>query len=495
MPVEFLTEEQKKQYGKFCGEPNETQLARYFHLNEADRVLISKRRGGQNKIGVALQLTSVRFLGAFLPDITLAPENVKDFLVRQIPIVDADSPLDYAQRETTRREHTALIRKHYGYREFSTPPLAFRLSRILYSRVWINNERPSLMFDFATAWLLENKVLLPGVSTLSRLVAEVRTRADNRLWKYLSSLPSDEQKVKLELLLQVPEGKRISNFDSYRKGPTTISGPSFNEAVARYLELKDFDMCALNFAPIPPVRLKILARHAGIISMHKIARMPDEKRLAILVAFVKAFDIIALDDSLDVLDLLITNIAGVAKSLGQKNRLRSLKDLDKSALTLAEVCSLILDDEIDENKLREAIFAKTPRTQLQASVTTVHSLARPSDDKFHVELVEQYSRIRRFLPSLLKDIILKAAPAGERVLNAFRYLAMHDKSRKPILVNPPTDIVATSWRRLVFDEARLSPLLYGHVNVLGHYSFTLTEEIKNGRLRALNKVKNQNENP
>ena len=36
------------------------------------------------------------------------------------------------------------------------------------------------------------------------------------------------------------------------------------------------------------------------------------------------------------------------------------------------------------------------------------------------------------------------------------------------------------------DEKRLSPLLYGHVNVLGHYSFTLAEQIMMGQLRPLN---------
>ncbi len=35
------------------------------------------------------------------------------------------------------------------------------------------------------------------------------------------------------------------------------------------------------------------------------------------------------------------------------------------------------------------------------------------------------------------------------------------------------------------DEARLSPLRDKHVNMLGHYSFTLTEQVLNGQLRPL----------
>jgi len=38
------------------------------------------------------------------------------------------------------------------------------------------------------------------------------------------------------------------------------------------------------------------------------------------------------------------------------------------------------------------------------------------------------------------------------------------------------------------DEERLSPLAIGHVNVLGHYSFTLTEQVEKGQLRPLNRL-------
>lgn len=240
MPVDFLTAEHKAGYGQFTGEPNEVQLARYFHLDDADLAFIFKRRGEQNRLGVALQLTSVRFLGTFLDDLTLVPTNVKVFVGRQVSAYDVSVLANYAKRDATKREHATLIREQYGYHEFIKPPWQFRLSRQLLSRAWISNERPTLMFDFATGWLIQQKVLLPGVTTITRLISEIRERATNRLWLRLSSLPTTAQKVKLETLLKVPDGERTSCFDRYRKGPVTISSPAFNEAVERYKDLQAF---------------------------------------------------------------------------------------------------------------------------------------------------------------------------------------------------------------------------------------------------------------
>ena len=451
MPVDFLASEQKISYGQFSGEPNEVQLARYFHLDEFDLAFINNRRGNQNRFGVALQLGCVRFLGTFLSDLSQIPVNVQWFVARQLGLADVAILSIYAQRETTRREHAALIRNQYQYREF-TWPWSFRLSRILYTRSWISNERPSLLFDLATGWLIQHKILLPGASTLTRLISEIRERATNRLWQRLSALPTPAQITKLEKLLQIPEGSRTSCFDRYRKGPVTISGPAFNEAVDRYQELKAFGIHELDFTGIPPVRFKNIARHAGMISMHKIARMPENKRAAILVAFVKAYETIALDDALDILDLLITHIAGEAKKLGQKKRLRTLKDLDKSALALAEVCALILNESMHDELLRSAIFAKFPREKLAESIATVHELARPYDHNFQDEMIEQYGLVRRFLPKLLCDIEFKAAPAGKATSEAYQYLASRLESRKLLLEEAPLDIVSNPWKHLVFDK-------------------------------------------
>jgi hypothetical protein len=54
MAVDFLTVEQKFQYGQYPDEMDENLLYRYFDLDDTDLTFISARRGDQNRLGVAL---------------------------------------------------------------------------------------------------------------------------------------------------------------------------------------------------------------------------------------------------------------------------------------------------------------------------------------------------------------------------------------------------------------------------------------------------------
>ncbi len=203
------------------------------------------------------------------------------------------------------------------------------------------------------------------------------------------------------------------------------------------------------------MRLKNLARYAGMTSVFNIAGCHRRKGWRFWLPLSLHGNALALDDALDVLDAMLAVIIRDARKIGQKKRLRSLKDLDKSALALASACSYLLKEETPDESIRAEVFSYIPRQKLAEIITLVREIARPSDDNFHEEMVEQYGRVRRFLPHLLNTVkFFSSAPAGVTTLNACDYLSREFSSRRQFFDDAPTEIISRSWKRLVINKEK-----------------------------------------
>ena len=456
MPIGFLTDAQRRSYGRFNGEPTSDQLARYFHLDDGDLKIIGERRGDHNRLGFAVQLCTVRFLGAFLEDLSETAPGAVAFLGRQLRLQDPSIFSNYCLSEA-RWDHASEIQSRYGLHEFTDPSARFRLNRWLYALCWTGTDRPSALFDRAIAWLITHKILLPGVTVLERHIVRIRTRAQERVWLRLTQAVSAETKAKLEALLMVPEEGHVSMLDRLRKGPFLRSAPELVRALRRIDDVRGLGINLSVSSRVPPTRVPALARFATMAKASAIKRMPDHRRLGTLIAFVLNLEAIALDDALDLLDILITEIFADATRAGEKARLRTIKDLDEAAGRLGQVCALLLDPSVADSTLREAVFAVVKREDLEAALRQVESLVRPPEDMYYRELKESYRRVRTFLPSLLQTVRFGATPAGRPVLEALEFLRKPEEPEdRPHFDDPPLAIVTRAWRQYVFgDDERI----------------------------------------
>lgn len=113
MPVDFLSAGHQAAYGRYSEPLSATQLERFFHFDERDRALIDRRRGDHNRLGFAVQLGTVRFLGTFLSRPAEVPEVVAGPVAEELR-VDPGCLVDYAKREATHRQHAGEIQREYG---------------------------------------------------------------------------------------------------------------------------------------------------------------------------------------------------------------------------------------------------------------------------------------------------------------------------------------------------------------------------------------------
>jgi TnpA family transposase len=474
MPVDLLTEDQQRRYGRYSGEPTPAQLERFFHLDDKDRGLVGRCRSDHTRLGFAVQLATVRFLGTFLANPAEVPPGVVAYIARQLRITETGGLGRYATGEK-RWDHAAEIRRNYGYRDFHQSSEAAALARWLANRAWVSAERPSVLFDLATARLVERKVLLPGVTVLARLVAQVRDKAAARLWRTLARTLKPQQVARLETLLVAHEHSRQSPLERLRRAPTRVSVAGLVGALERLQEIRALGVGHIDLSAVPPVRVQALARYAAAARAQAVARMSSPRRQATLLAFAQVEEDTALDDVLDLLDQLVTAMLARVERAGQQRRLRSLKDLDAAALLLHGACLVLLDPGCTDRRVRETVFARIPRDQLSRAVALVSDLVGPADDHYFEDLRSRYSQVRRFLPALQEAVEFAATDAGRPVTEAICFLKTIEGQKRPDMSQAPQDLLTPAWKRVVIGpEGRIDRQLY---------TFCVLERLQDGLRR------------
>ena len=114
MPERWMTEAEIVRFTSYPTEIPEADVVTFFTLTENDRGLLSALRGDDSRLGFALQLCTLRYLGFVPADLSQSPSPAANFLARQLQ-VSPDIIDVYGERPQTRTDHLQEIERHLGF--------------------------------------------------------------------------------------------------------------------------------------------------------------------------------------------------------------------------------------------------------------------------------------------------------------------------------------------------------------------------------------------
>jgi TnpA family transposase len=475
MPGRFLSELERERLSQFPPEISAEDLITYFTLSARDLVFLADRRGDPNRLGLALQVGTLRYLG-FCPDnLADAPATVVTNLADQLQ-VNPTVLADYGRRSQTRTEHLQEVMAYLGFR-LAEPGDLEALKCWLVERA-MEHDRPTLLFQLAAERLYTARIVRPGITILERLVMSARDQAQQETFRRLEPLLTPERCTVLDNLLisKPPPDQTLLNW--LRQEATTNSPRAILSAIEKLTFLRQQGVDTWDLRQFSPNRSKQLAQLAQKSTSQALRRAPKERRYPILLAFLAQRLIETTDE---VVDLYIRCLA--------ETDARARRDLDEFRQTVARSTNetlhlfqalggILLDPEIADEQVRAAIYQAIPKERLQTAVEECERIVRPLDDNYFDFLASRYSYIRQFAPAFLEACRFRSHLKSYALLEAITLLRQLNQEQQRKLPETATlAFVRPKWLPYVVEAE-------GQIN-RRYYELCVLWELRND-LRAGN---------
>ncbi|MDT2688432.1 MULTISPECIES: DUF4158 domain-containing protein [Enterococcus] len=197
---ELLTPDQRNLFMSIPDDMSEHDIERHYTFTSEDLEFINKHRRNHNRLGIALQLAVLRYPGWTLFQIKDIPNQILDYIAKQIN-VSPEEYTQYAKRIATRNEHLEELRQQYGYKNLSFS--TYRIIAHYTLQCALENGNTDYLIRSTIEELRRQKVILPAMTTIERIVWEARQRAEDKIFKSLVFTLNESQKLQLDQLLDI----------------------------------------------------------------------------------------------------------------------------------------------------------------------------------------------------------------------------------------------------------------------------------------------------
>ena len=451
MPIGFLTDAERAQLNRFPNEIPHDDLSAFFTLTDGDIQEIDRQRGDPNRLGFALQLCALRYLG-FAPDeLGTAPATAIHFVAHQLGLTP-EALQTYGHRLHTRTDHLRRAQAHLGFRK-AAPADLNALAQWLLQRA-LEHDKPTLLLALACEQLRREHIVRPGITRLEQLVATARHQAQEETYRRLLPLLTPSRRSWLDALLQ-PEASIGSRtpLTWLRGAATAATAPQIRTTLEKieflqHTGVADWDLSLLN-----PNRIKFLAQIGRKATNQSLQRTPIRRRYPILIAFLKQALLMLTDEVVEMFDQCLWDCHTDAKKDLEEFQHRMASATNEKLRLFRNLGQVLLDPTVEDVAVRAVSFQRVPADLLRTALEETDRLIRPRSDAYVDYFGNRYSYVRQFAPIFLQRLTFRSSRGDEALLKAIDLLCALDanKSRQPVPASAPLSFVPAAWRAYVID--------------------------------------------
>ena len=369
----------------------------------------------------------------------------------------------YAAGQRTIFQHQADIRRRLKLRLFGRAEREALMGHLAGEARHL--ERADGLVASAEAYLREAGVLLPAVSTVRRLVGEIRAdaagEAERRIEQELPPSVRRELQSLLDVEVEAGRERGLSALQSLKEPPGPTS-PNALVAETRKLELiRATGALEVDLSWLRPSLMKALARRVRYSSAYRLRELAPARRYASLLAFLQDAHADTVDHVVDLQAKLVTQAYGRAersitdaqvKERGSTRRLlRSYRRMGRVVLKAVRTGAGAI--EVPD------LLAAVSEEELQRELGEVDEWVDGKKSDAFAVVVGRFGHLRRYSPSVLAHLDFEADPAGgsvqaEDLVGALAILReMNASGKRRVPEGAPVSFIPKSRMRFVQPDA------------------------------------------
>ena len=445
MSRRFLKADNREALSNFPSAIDENDLITHFLLTPDDLVLAQSNRTEAQRLGFALSLCSLRYLGFFPQNLLTAPDNVIHYLAEQTDC-EMEAIASYGQRSDTRQAHQRIIMTHLGFRWFKTLEEQ-TLSEWLSQRA-LENDRPSTLLQQASEWLYKQGIVRPGITTLEELVLTSRDKAHELTYEQVVQTLDEILMDALDELLE-PNLDLGSTPLSWLRRPARGYGANEIVKVLDKLDVVyDWSIDDWQLTNLPPGRIHHLVQIARRSSNQALQLKDSQQKYPLLMAFMADSRERLTDEVLDLYDQRLVQTERDARQDLQAHRLKINEAFQKVAWYFGTTTPIILnEEEVADVDVRPTIFKAVSRDELEDALKLLTEHQHELDE---IDFIgRRYAYLRQFFPRLVATLKFQAYQNPDSLLAALHILqemnATSSDRLPTYLEDVPTDFIDKDW--------------------------------------------------